>query len=245
MKKQFFSVLALLFAVLICFSSCNLEVPSFINSNQNSQNSQNSSDEPDESTVDPSYQPYQLIYESLGDGTCRVFEFCPEQNIEKDYVLSIPEVSPEGDRVTGVMIKKVLPYLLPRVISAERFENMILAPLQKAVDDGMIDDFDLDHFCASYLKYDLSEQPNANLREEWVRAYPVIQEKPIYVLASDIRQEQREYKLQNLILDYTNYTYNDLLFDYKDVDYRDALLYHVVSIQMPETITMIYPDFSY
>lgn len=103
--------------------------------------------------------------------------------------------------------------IVPRYITAERFETKIVEVMNEANPDAAV------RLLAFYQKKD-SEDPTLTprARAEMLKTYPITEEKPIYVIAPDIKSYELD-QCEQRILKYTSYTLEDMLADHEECEY--------------------------
>lgn len=70
--------------------------------------------------------PYELVFSSNGDGSCKVSDIKVNPKYREAFTLTIPAVSPEGERVTAVENPDGFGYInVPRVLLPEDFEVLL------------------------------------------------------------------------------------------------------------------------
>ena len=140
--------------------------------------------------------PYRLYFVSNGDGTCTLEYITIDPAFTGEFVIEIPETSPDGDTVTAIDIYqpglggREMTANVPTVLTAGTMESLLL----RAKKNG-ISDFDYAKLCAFYLKLSVTGL-DENARCELLNAYPIAAYGDVYVLdnnASTIDQN-RIYK---------------------------------------------------
>ncbi len=122
--------------------------------------------------------PYTLSYRSNGDGTCIVDGITVNILYYKGtFTIEIPETSPEGDTVIGVLVGST--YNIPAYLLAEDFEKIQAAAL--AYYNGDDNNFYYKQFMSYFGLYsaDLAETPEQ--REKFISWYPLCEYIPVYV----------------------------------------------------------------
>ena len=70
--------------------------------------------------------PYELVFSSNGDGTCKIGDIKVDPKYREAFTLTIPAVSPAGERVTAVENPDGFGYInVPRVLLPEDFEVLL------------------------------------------------------------------------------------------------------------------------
>ncbi len=103
--------------------------------------------------------------------------------------------------------------IVPRYITVERFESMIMRPM------GEFNPDQLTRLMAFYQKKDANDPSiNARTKAEILNKYPITAKKAIYVIASDIKPYELDV-CESRILRYTKYTLEDMLADHEECNY--------------------------
>lgn len=125
-----------------------------------------------------------------------------------------------GVRMEYVIGREEMRKLVPRWIPEKSFEENILKPLQKAVEDNLLDDFSFRQFKSFYDKKGWDDKETATINEALVKEYPVLADHDmvIYVLASDT-SDKHLTQLEGLIKDYCSDTYS---FEQMEADHEEA-----------------------
>lgn len=114
--------------------------------------------------------------------------------------------------------------LVPRMIEKSRFEELILAPIQKAYENGEINYLNYLKIAqngASYTLYDPND-PNVTASElaEMYKEYPITSTKNMAIYVFDTKTVEKELnKIEEIIKTYTTYNYNDLEYDHEMTEY--------------------------
>ena len=140
--------------------------------------------------------PYRLYFVSNGDGTCTLEYITTDPAFTGEFVIEIPETSPDGDTVTAIDIGQ--PGLggrgmvanLPTVLSTGTMESLLLCARK-----NKISDFDYAKLCAFYLKLSVTGL-DENARRELLNAYPIVAYGDVYVLDNNASttDQNRIYK---------------------------------------------------
>ncbi len=103
--------------------------------------------------------------------------------------------------------------IVPRYITVERFESLIMEPMSEANPDA------LTRLMAFYQKKDANDPKiNARTKAEILNTYPITAKKAIYVIAPDIKSNELDV-CEKRILSYTGYTLEDMLADHDECNY--------------------------
>lgn len=85
-----------------------------------------STDQETEAPPEEIGDPYELVFSSNGDGTCKVSDIKVNPKYREAFTLTIPAVSPAGERVTAVENPDGFGYInVPRVLLPEDFEVLL------------------------------------------------------------------------------------------------------------------------
>lgn len=103
--------------------------------------------------------------------------------------------------------------IVPRYITAERFEALILEPMNEA------DPAAATRLAAFYMLKDAQDpEISDRTRAEILSTYPITAKKAIYVIAPDIKAYELD-QCEQRILKYTGYTLEDMLADHEECNY--------------------------
>ncbi len=213
--------------------------------------------------------PYTLEYTPLGNGTCSVY-INTNAAYGELFDVVIPEKSPDGDTVTTVTPCQFTD-VIPRVIEKSEFEKKIRIPLMEfyGLDTTLTDDDlrgiseDLEHpQCdeafrvrqfLSYFVYRDLDQMSDTLKEDSLKAYPILAYADIYT--PYMAMEQLEiWRISVILSDELGWTEQDIMnayetlnalnseamsqtYDYKARNLNSAYL--IRSVQLPATVTEI------
>lgn len=155
---------------------------------------------------------YELVYTSNGDGTCYVSDV--KITTKQPFTLSIPEVSPAGDRVTAV---KCEPFAnsIPKIIAKEDFEQ-ILERLRGKVIAGEISEFYYVKFQAFFTLRALSEAKTEKAKEHLLLKYPITEITDIYEYATDTSLVE-DCGIASILYKYAQYGDEEMLRDYANL----------------------------
>ena len=209
-----------------------------------------------EDSADKTSKYYKLIYESNGDGTCSV-KIENNVNNKKEYTVSIPEKSPEGDTVTKIASSDFTAFeTVPTVMSKNAFEKLFNSMVEKIdeIEDKKTAyeaDFHINSkFASYYTLYDISEIRSDAQKQSLLEKYPVLEATPIYVC--DPTATLEEYRLiEDIISMYADFSEKDNYQASKELIEiaEQAGVEHnlmpvnfagnIVGIELPNTITDI------
>lgn len=138
--------------------------------------------------------PYVLDYESNGNGTCSVLIRTNSANTPENlFDIVVPETSPDGERVTGMVNTLHESGNVPAYIEAGDFDRYIRQPLEAyyGVEEENRPSYDDEsygkHFyllraLSYYQLIDLDQCTSAQSREEMLAKYPFLEHMDAYVL---------------------------------------------------------------
>ncbi len=122
-----------------------------------------------------------------------------------------------GVRVEYTMGREEANYLVPRMISKERYEKLIKEVLESNPDTPKLVK---NRFNAFYIEKNPEAETLETLREEMLKEYPITKKMPVYVLSTDIVTREIA-ELEEFIKTYCpDYTYDDLEFDHNQTEYE-------------------------
>lgn len=113
---------------------------------------------PADRIIDFGETPYQLTFESNGDGTCKIVGIKTDFDRTEPFDLIIPETSPAGDRVSEVDMNVLKHYTLPNVptyLTAKQYDA-----LEEKITAHRDSERDLQTFQAYYESYEPSNEKN-------------------------------------------------------------------------------------
>lgn len=147
--------------------------------------------------------------------------------------IQIKKIS-SGVRVEYTMGRTETRFLVPVLISAERFEELILEPLKEAAKLGLSTSdgkytaaFLLSKFynteTGKSIFYTLKDPNAEDVTERQKRAmylqYPITEKMAVYALDSKTTSVEKTNWLEKAITNFTNYTYEDLAYDHSLTNY--------------------------
>lgn len=135
--------------------------------------------------------PYTLSFTTNGDGTCTLTRVDVNLLYEGPITLTIPSVSPEGDRVSGIDLDGLSP--IPLFLEDGDFRAMM-----KPVGDALGEDsFPYKKVLALYGGSDgaLSKDraPTAELPEELLTAFPIVEKLDLWMFDPSASASDRAY----------------------------------------------------
>ncbi len=127
----------------------------------------------------------QLVVHYIDNGTSKELHSFEEAAMRDQItVLKIKN----GIRVEYTIGREVTRKLVPRWITVAEYDQYIKAPLEAAVAEGKMKPFDYNkYFEALYIKNDPAEATSIRAREQMIKAYPISETDPIYVISSDAK----------------------------------------------------------
>ena len=121
-----------------------------------------------------------------------------------------------GIRVEYTMGREEANYLVPRMISKERYEKLIRDVLEANPDTPRLVK---NRFAAFYIEKNPEAETLITLRDEIIKEYPITKKMPIYVLSTDIVTREIA-ELEEFVKTYCpDYTYDDLEYDHNLTEY--------------------------
>ncbi len=123
--------------------------------------------------------PYELIFSSNGDGTCKVSDIRINPKYREAFTLTIPAASPEGERVTAVENPDGFGYVnVPRVLLPEDFEVLLYRIRTYYGKDS----FTAQSFESYYYYKSIENCSTENLKNDLLNAFPWAAVTDFYVL---------------------------------------------------------------
>lgn len=103
---------------------------------------------------------------------------------------------------------------LPRMIRAERFEELILGPIKEGNERAA------ERLMALYQKKDANDETiTEKQRRELQMSFPITKKMAVYVIESSVVDRELD-NIESWILQYTDYTYDDVLLDHAETEYE-------------------------
>ncbi len=124
-----------------------------------------------------------------------------------------------GVRVEYTIGREESRRLVPRWISDKNFQALLITPLEKAVEEGLLDPYSLRQFKAFYLEQNLDKQASQKAKERLLRQYPICAEFPIWTFQED--STDREINLVESIIknNCEDYTFEQMDADHEETGY--------------------------
>lgn len=241
MKKLMLSALAVILCVLFAASCAKVEPSGQETGTQETADTQT---------------PYTLTFTSNGDGTCTVTGITYNEWFEGQFTLSIPALSPDGDRVTGIDLSGTAAHDrtsadiagVPLLLTVEAF-GRIYDRVVAVVCGGDPDDFFAKKFNAYFTTISYSTLNEADRRKA-LAAYPFapyvdfVLFDPFASLTETVGIKER--------LDEIGYTPAEYAADVREINALiqpyapDAVISftnasNVTSIDLPDTLTDVGP----
>lgn len=138
-----------------------------------------STDQETEAPPEEIGDPYELVFSSNGDGTCKVSDIRVNPKYREAFTLTIPAVSPEGERVTAVENSDGFGYInVPRVLLPEDFEVLLYRiRTHYGKDSATVRSFE------SYYYYkNVDDCSTENLKNDLLDAFPWAAVTDFYLL---------------------------------------------------------------
>ena len=172
----------------------------------------------------------QIIVNYIDNGTSKTFNSFTEAAIRNQ--ITVKNIK-NGVRIEYSIGREEGRALVPRMISAERFENTFLAVFKgvKADREAFYDNdpalyeeddlwFECDRFINFFVKKD-TKDPSLSTRaiKEMQAKYPIVKQMAIYATSEDIQDKELTF-LESCIKKYVpNYSYEDLDTDHSITNY--------------------------
>ena len=233
MMKMTLRLTSLLFALLLC---CAV----FLTACTNPDGKDASTEEQASESKAPRGS-YKLRYLSNGDGTCIVTGIEHTEDAA-NLTLVIPEVSPNGEKVTGYLTDALSFANIPLYILEEDFINHIQIPLQQAVERGELSQFLYDKFIDGFFFEKSLENEKTDLaKKALLQNYPITEVADIYEFYPYPTYEEKIFISQMLSL------YADYGADQRFEDAKRMLPFYdlpvnsdaFVAISLPNTLESI------
>ena len=120
---------------------------------------------------------YELIFTSLGDNTCALTEVYVYGNVG-DKVLTIPEKSPNGERVVACHVDCIMTSV-PIYIPKDIFEKDILGNAEHLT---KFEKTQIENFFKYYSLNDPKAQNSEVIRNDWIKKFPFLEKiEGVYV----------------------------------------------------------------
>ena len=138
-----------------------------------------STDQETEAPPEEIGDPYELVVSSNGDGTCKVSDIKVNPKYREAFTLTIPAVSPEGERVTAVENPDGFGYInVPRVLLPEDFEVLLYRIRTYYGKDSMT----ARSFESYYYYKNVDDCSTENLKNDLLDAFPWAAVTDFYIL---------------------------------------------------------------
>ena len=138
-----------------------------------------STDQETEAPPEEIGDPYELVFSSNGDGTCKVSDIKVNPKYREAFTLTIPAVSPEGERVTAVENPDGFGYInVPRVLLPEDFEVLLYRIRTYYGKDSMT----ARSFESYYYYKNVDDCSTENLKNDLLDAFPWAAVTDFYIL---------------------------------------------------------------
>lgn len=138
-----------------------------------------STDQETEAPPEEIGDPYELVFSSNGDGTCKIGDIKVNPKYREAFTLTIPAVSPEGERVTAVENPDGFGYInVPRVLLPEDFEVLLYRiRTYYGKDSSTVRSFESYYYFKS-----LENCSTENLKKDLLDAFPWAAVTDFYIL---------------------------------------------------------------
>lgn len=138
-----------------------------------------STDQETEAPPEEIGDPYELVFSSNGDGTCKIGDIKVNPQYREAFTLTIPAVSPAGERVTAVENPDGFGYInVPRVLLPEDFEVLLYRIRTYYGKDSMT----ARSFESYYYFKSLESCSTENLKKDLLDAFPWAAVTDFYIL---------------------------------------------------------------
>ena len=138
-----------------------------------------STDQETEAPPEEIGDPYELVFSSNGDGSCKVSDIKVNPKYREAFTLTIPAVSPAGERVTAVENPDGFGYInVPRVLLPEDFEVLLYRiRTHYGKDSATVRSFESYYYFKS-----LESCSTENLKKDLLDAFPWAAVTDFYIL---------------------------------------------------------------
>lgn len=124
-------------------------------------------------------EPYELIFTSNGDGSCKVSDIVINPAYHENFTLMVPATSPEGERVVTVENPGGFTYVdVPHLLLPEDYNTLIY----RIRSHFGRDDYYTQYFESYYSLKSLSSCTTEEQREALIAVYPWVQYTDFYIL---------------------------------------------------------------
>ena len=197
-------------------------------------------DSTDEGEIDTNAKPYEFVFLSNGDGTCKITGVTFDASYTAPFALTFPEASPDGDRVTSIEYQ--VASIVPHWISKNDYETKIDAKVKSLFED----EFQYRKFSIFYSYHEINKDMTVTQIENLLASYPVLANTAIYTLEQDVSAEELLYLSD--ILARAGFSYADKQAAHTETGYADddanKVVYPTSSQKMsfPEGLTYVTPE---
>ena len=153
--------------------------------------------------------PYDLVYVSNGYGTCYVSDIVTYPYYGEKFVLEIPALSPDGDKVTAVRYQG-FSHTIPLMLLVEDYDRIEAAMTEK-IKEGELNDFLVKKFCVYFSKKSLNEALSVNAKLALLEQYPITEFTDIYIYDQQLAKEWENKRNVSFLYEYGDFTFADLL----------------------------------
>lgn len=202
-EKRMKRFLLLTIVALLCMSCLSLAA-----CDKQSNDKEESSGESDGISMG---KPYELTFTSNGDGTCYVSEIEINPAYRQDFVLEIPNTSPDGDRVTEIRVER-FENPVPAVMTVASYQK-IDQILKDKVASGKVLQQDYDKFRTFFLS---PKNMSMNGLLALYEKYPICEVVDICALRENLALEDINW-LVSAFRELVGYTAEDVLKVYDEL----------------------------
>ncbi len=158
----------------------------------------------------------QLVVQFVDNGSTKyLYSFEEAAMRDQITVLNIKN----GVRVEYTIGREESRKLVPRLISEKNYENLIVAPLQEAVDNGEFDAYYLKQVKGYYTLKSLAAQSSKRARDQLLREFPICEKMNVVALDTDILSRELNW-LETQIKNYCeDYTFEQMDADHEETGY--------------------------
>lgn len=122
-----------------------------------------------------------------------------------------------GIRVEYTIGREEARLLLPRLITNERFETMILAPMREALGENS---FMYKKFTAYYLEKNLDKITSERAREEMIAVFPIVEKYAVWVFDPTASDAEKNLCEELIKANCPDYSYEELDTDHEMTQYQ-------------------------
>lgn len=158
----------------------------------------------------------QLVVQYVDNGTTKyLYSFEEAAMREQIKVLNIKN----GIRVEYTIGREASRRLVPRWISDKSYTKFILTPLQKAVENEQLDQFNYEKFVVYYEPQRLSDKKSKKLKEQLLATYPICEKMDIWVIAADASANELNWIEERIKAYCEDYTFEQMDADHEETGY--------------------------